>query len=62
MAALTSIILAAGEGTRLRPHTVACPKCIVPVNGRPLIHYQLDLESERQRLLDEIAELVSEGA
>ena len=43
MAALTSIILAAGEGTRLRPHTVECPKCLVPVNERPLIHYQLDV-------------------
>ena len=32
------IILAAGAGTRLRPHTNTVPKCMVPVCGRPLIH------------------------
>lgn len=36
------IILAAGSGTRLRPHTDFVPKCMVPLKGRPLIDYQLD--------------------
>jgi L-glutamine-phosphate cytidylyltransferase len=37
------IILAAGQGTRLRPLTNDRPKCMVELNGKPLIKYQLDL-------------------
>jgi L-glutamine-phosphate cytidylyltransferase len=40
------IILAAGEGTRLRPLTNDKPKCMVELNGKPLIEYQLDLFSK----------------
>ncbi len=36
-----AIILAAGEGTRLRPHTLDRPKCLVPLAGRPLLEWQL---------------------
>jgi len=37
------IILAAGQGTRLRPLTDNKPKCMVELNNKPLIEYQLDL-------------------
>lgn len=38
---MRTIILAAGEGTRLRPYTADRPKCMVELGGRPLLHWQL---------------------
>jgi mannose-1-phosphate guanylyltransferase len=38
-----AVILAGGEGTRLRPLTLGVPKPLVPVLDRPLLRYQLDL-------------------
>ncbi len=40
---MKAVILAGGEGTRLRPLTLATPKPIVPVVDRPLLQHQLDL-------------------
>ena len=36
------VILAGGMGTRLRPLTLNTPKPMVPVLGKPYLHYQLD--------------------
>ena len=38
---LKGIILAAGDGGRLRPLTLETPKVLLNVNGRPLIHYPI---------------------
>lgn len=37
------IILAAGQGTRLRPYTDSIPKCMVELAGKPLLHHQLEV-------------------
>jgi glucose-1-phosphate thymidylyltransferase len=39
---MKAVILAAGEGTRLRPLTEDKPKVLVEVNDRPLIEYAFD--------------------
>jgi mannose-1-phosphate guanylyltransferase len=37
------LLLAAGLGTRLRPITDHFPKCLVPIHGKPLLSYWLEL-------------------
>lgn len=39
---MRAILLAAGFGTRLRPLTDNIPKCLVPINGRPLLDIWLE--------------------
>lgn len=40
---MRAVILAAGQGTRLRPVTLTMPKPLVPVANQPLIAYAIDM-------------------
>ena len=40
---MRALLLAAGIGSRLRPITDAVPKCLVPIHGKPLLGYWLEL-------------------
>lgn len=40
---MKAFLLAGGRGERLRPLTLSMPKCLVPINGRPLLDIWLDL-------------------
>ena len=44
---MNAIILAAGMGTRLRPLTNDCPKCLVAVNGVPMVERQIQFLKEK---------------
>lgn len=39
---MKALLLAAGLGSRLRPITNTVPKCLVPINGKPLLAYWLE--------------------
>jgi mannose-1-phosphate guanylyltransferase len=39
---MKAILLAAGYGTRLQPLTNDVPKCLVPINGKPLLQIWLE--------------------
>lgn len=43
---MQAFLLAAGYGSRLRPLTNSTPKCLVPINNKPLLSYWLDLFQE----------------
>jgi mannose-1-phosphate guanylyltransferase len=40
---MKAVLLAAGEGTRLRPITNSIPKCLVPIRQQPLLGIWLEL-------------------
>jgi choline kinase len=39
---MKTLILAAGQGIRLRPYTDKQPKCMVPLGGKSLLHWQME--------------------
>lgn len=41
IASISVLLLAAGRGTRLQPLTEIWPKCLMPINGHPLLEYWL---------------------
>jgi mannose-1-phosphate guanylyltransferase len=43
---MRALLLAAGLGTRLRPITNSVPKCLVDIDGRPLLDYWIELLSD----------------
>lgn len=48
---MKAILLSAGYGTRLRPLTDSLPKCLLPINGKPLLFHWLDL-LEKENVTD----------
>ena len=40
---MKAILLSAGHGTRLKPLTLTTPKCLIPINGIPLMTYWFNL-------------------
>jgi mannose-1-phosphate guanylyltransferase len=49
---MKAFVLAAGHGTRLRPLTDSIPKCLVPIQGVPLL--EIWLEVCRRASIDEV--------
>lgn len=41
-----ALLLCAGIGSRLQPLTSVLPKCLMPINGRPLLGYWLQMLTE----------------
>ena len=56
---MKAVVLAAGEGTRLRPLTETRPKPLVPVAGRPLVEHVMQAS---RGVVDEFVLVVGYGA
>jgi bifunctional UDP-N-acetylglucosamine pyrophosphorylase/glucosamine-1-phosphate N-acetyltransferase len=49
---MKAVVLAAGEGSRMRPLTADTPKPMLPVAGKPIVRHTVD------KLLDEVDEVI----
>jgi mannose-1-phosphate guanylyltransferase len=45
-AIMKAFLLAAGLGVRLQPITNTIPKCLIPIDGKPMLHHWLSLFKE----------------
>ncbi|MEJ0100914.1 MAG: phosphocholine cytidylyltransferase family protein [Pseudomonadota bacterium] len=43
---MKAILISAGQGTRLLPLTIHLPKCLVEINGRPILDHQIEALSD----------------
>ena len=41
MSKYEAIILCGGKGTRVSKYTKKMPKCLININGKPFLYYQL---------------------
>jgi choline kinase len=57
---MKAIILSAGQGKRLLPMTAELPKCLLPVDSRPIIAWQI--EALHRGGIDDIAVVTGFGA
>ncbi|MCA9500983.1 MAG: NTP transferase domain-containing protein, partial [Nitrospira sp.] len=57
---MKAVILSAGQGKRLLPHTADKPKCTVPINGQPIVKRQI--QSLLRAGIDSIHIVVGFGA
>lgn len=39
---MQAVLLVAGLGGRLRPRTEHCPKCMIQIDGKPLLHWSME--------------------
>ena len=55
------IIPMAGRGSRLRPHTLTTPKPLVPIAGKPIVQWLIEMLSQGlERPFDEIAFVIGD--
>jgi len=57
------IVPMAGRGSRLRPHTLAIPKPLIPVAGQPIVHHLVkDIAKVLHQPIDEVAFILGDPA
>jgi len=45
---MKAVLLAAGKGERLRPLTKSLPKVMIPINGKPILEYHVEMLAKAQ--------------